>query len=76
MSKTQNYRLSLSKNAEVLKTYFIQTELSSENLILNESPLTISTSKTIDIELDPGNYTFELLDEKRAVYLRIMEYEF
>jgi len=76
MSKTQNYRLSLSKNAEVLKTYFIQTELSSENLILNESPLTISTSKSIDIELDPGYYTFELLDEKRAVYLRIMEYEF
>ncbi|MEC7927270.1 MAG: hypothetical protein VX767_03460 [Candidatus Neomarinimicrobiota bacterium] len=76
MSKTQNYRLSLSKNAEVLKTYFIQTELSSENLILDESPLTISTSKSIDIELDPGYYTFELLDEKRAVYLRVMEYEF
>ena len=76
MSKTQNYRLQLSKNGEVIKTFFIQTEQSSEKLLLDDSPLDIGVSNSIDIELDPGNYTFELLEDKRSVYLRVMEYEF
>lgn len=76
MSKTQNYRLQLSENGEVIKTFFIQTEQSSEKLLLDDSPLDIGVSNSIDIELDPGNYTFELLEDKRSVYLRVMEYEF
>ena len=76
MSKTQNYRLQLSENGEVIKTFFIQTEQSSEKLLLDDSPLDIGESNSIDIELDPGNYTFELLEDKRSVYLRVMEYEF
>ena len=76
MSKTQNYRLQLSKNGEVIKTFFIQTEQSSEKLLLDDSSLDIGVSNSIDIELDPGNYTFELLEDKRSVYLRVMEYEF
>lgn len=76
MSKTQNYRLRLSKDGEVLKTFFIQTEQSSKKLLLNEFSLDIGVSNKIDIELEPGNYTFELLEDKRSVYLRVMEYEF
>ena len=76
MSKTQNYRLQLSKDGEVIKTFFIQTEQSSEKLLLDNSSLDIGVSNSIDIELDPGNYTFELLEDKRSVYLRVMEYEF
>ena len=76
MSKTQNYRLQLSENGEVIKTFFIQTEQSSEKLLLDDSPLDIGVSNSIDIELDPGNYTFELLEDKRSVYLRVMKYEF
>ncbi len=76
MSKTQNYRLQLSKNGEVIKTFFIQTEQSSEKLLLDDSSLDIGVSNSIDIELDPGNYTFELLEDKRSVYLRVIKYEF
>ena len=76
MSKTQNYRLQLSKNGEVIKTFFIQTEQSSEKLLLDDSSLDIGVSNSINIELDPGNYTFELLENKRSVYLRVMEYDF
>ena len=76
MSKTQNYRLQLSKDGEVIKTFFIQTEQSSEKLLLDNSSLDIGVSNSIDIELNPGNYTFELLENKRSVYLRVMEYEF
>jgi len=75
MSKEQNYRLQLSKEGEIIKTFFIKTEQSSEFLQLDGIPLDISVSKSIDIELDSGSYTFELLDEKRSVYLRVMEYE-
>ena len=76
MSKTQNYRLRLSKNGEVINTFFIQTEQSSEKLLLDNSSLDIGVSNSINIELDPGNYTFELLENKRSVYLRVMEYDF
>ncbi len=76
MSKTQNYRLRLSKNGEVINTFFIQTEQSSEKLLLDNSSLDIGVSNSINIELDPGNYTFELLESKRSVYLRVMEYDF
>ena len=76
MSKTQNYRLQLSKDGEVIKTFFIQTEQSSEKLLLDNSSLDIGVSNSIDIELNPGNYTFELLENKRSVYMRVMEYEF
>ncbi len=76
MSKTQNYRLRLLKNGEVFKTFFIQTEQSSEKLLLDESSLDIGVSKSIEIELETGNYTFELLEDRRSVYLRVMEYEF
>ena len=76
MSKTQNYRLRLSKNGEAINTFFIQTEQSSEKLLLDNFSLDIGVSNSIDIELDPGNYTFELLENKRSVYLRVMEYDF
>jgi len=75
MSKSQNYRLRLTKDDTVLTTYFIQTEPSSEKLYLDELPLDIGVSNSIDIELEPGNYILELLDENRSVYLRVMEYE-
>ena len=76
MSKTQNYRLRLSKNGEIINTFFIQTEQSSEKLLLDNSSLDIGVSNSINIELDPGNYTFELLENKRSVYIRVMEYDF
>ena len=76
MSKTQNYRLRLSKNGEAINTFFIQTEQSSEKLLLDNFSLDIGVSNSINIELDPGDYTFELLENKRSVYLRVMEYDF
>lgn len=75
MSNTQNYRLGLIKDGELLKTFVIQSEQSSKNLLLNENPLYVGEPNILEIELETGSYSFELLDENRSVYIRAMKYE-
>ena len=76
MSHVQNFRLDLSRKNEFLKTYLVQTELSDEKLLLDGTPLGIGKSKSMDIELEPGNYSLKIMDENNSVYVRVMEYEF
>ena len=75
MSKTQSYRLGLFKNEELIKTFVIKSEQSSRNLFLNENQLDIGDPNNLEIELEKGSYTFEILDKDRSVYLRFMKYE-
>ena len=76
MSHVQNFRLDLSRQNEFLKTYLVQTKLSDEKLLLDGTPLDIGKSKSMDIELEPGNYSLIIMDENKSVYMRVMEYEF
>ncbi|MBC8175543.1 MAG: hypothetical protein H8E82_07815 [Candidatus Marinimicrobia bacterium] len=77
MANEGSYRLRIIKDGKELGTYFFTTEKSEQSIIVEDKTLVPGKWRSCEVDVKAGKYQYsiELLDKNKKVYIRCLEYE-